>query len=76
MCWRNENYPVDLEVVGDVEIADISVDGTDVELHMVEELRGDLDEMGIPEVHLEQAAAAVMVRMKSDPMAFMTFLRR
>jgi superfamily II DNA or RNA helicase len=76
MCWRNENYPVDLEVVGDVEIADISLDGRDVDLHMVVSLRGDLDEMGIPEVHLEQVAASVMKRMDADPMAFMTFLRQ
>jgi hypothetical protein len=38
-------------------------------------LRGALDQMGIPEVMLEQAAAALQQELRNDPMTFLTALR-
>ena len=75
MCWRNENYPLDLEVVGEGEVTHVSVDGNEINLHIVTHLTGSLDQMGIPQVHVEQVAAALQQEMKKEPMAFIAMLR-
>ena len=75
MSDRPENYPVNVEVVGEGEVVHVSVDGAEIDLHIVHALHGALDQMGIPEVHLEQAAAALRQQMRSDPMTFLTALR-
>jgi superfamily II DNA or RNA helicase len=75
VCYRPENYPVNVEVIGEGAVVHVSVDGAEIDLHIVHALHGALDQMGIPEVHLEQAAAALQQQMRSDPMTFLTALR-
>jgi hypothetical protein len=75
VCYRSENYPVNVEVVGEGEIVHVSLDGAEIDLHIVHALRGALDQMGIPEVMLEQAAAALQQELRNDPMTFLTALR-
>jgi superfamily II DNA or RNA helicase len=64
-----------LEVVGDGEVVHVSIDGHEVDMHIIESVRGSLRVAGIPEVHIEQAAAAIQKSMLSDPMTFLTVLK-
>ena len=72
---RSDNYPVNVEVVGEGEVVHVSFDGAEIDLHIVHALRGALDQMGIPEVMLEQAAAALQQELRNDPMTFLYPLR-
>jgi superfamily II DNA or RNA helicase len=73
---RDGRPDLDMEVVSDGEVVHVSVDGREVNIHIIETLRESLRDGGIPEVHIEQAAARMQERLDSDPMTFLMYLRR
>ena len=68
--------PIDVEVVGDGQVVNVSVDGREVSLHIIDAVRASLaGSMGMPAVFIEQAADGLQQAMKNDPMVFLSYLR-
>ena len=65
-----------IEVVSDPELAHVNVDGADVSLHLIESTSESLRSAGIPDVFVEQSAAAFQRQMDKDPMAVLAYLKR
>jgi superfamily II DNA or RNA helicase len=67
--------PLNVDVVGDGSVVHVSVDGLEVNLYLIAAVRESMRLNGLPEVYIEQAAASIQQAMKSDPTAFLTWLR-
>lgn len=80
-CRRGPGDPppgepcIDLEVVSDGEVVHVSIDGNDIDLHIINGVREASSSAGIPDVFVEQVAAAMQNAMRKDPMTFLTALR-
>lgn len=62
-------------VIGDGEVVHVSVDGHEVDLHLLNALRGSLSSTGTPDVYMEQVVSSVQQAMRTDPMAFLASLK-
>ena len=72
----NQDTPPEVDVIGDLELAHVNVDGQDVDVHIVESLQEYLLTAGTPAVFLEQSAGALQKLMEADPMALLSYLNR
>jgi superfamily II DNA or RNA helicase len=74
--WEPGFGLVDVDVVGDGQVVNVSVDGREVSLHIIDAVRASLaGSMGMPAVFIEQAADGLQQAMKNDPMVFLSYLR-
>jgi superfamily II DNA or RNA helicase len=79
-CGRPERYcqcvgGFTVSVTTDPALANINVNGTDVGIHLFEQLREQFQADGLPPVYHEQFAKAVQTKMLEDPLAFQEWLR-
>jgi superfamily II DNA or RNA helicase len=74
--WDVGRERVGVDVVGDGQVVNVSVDGREVSLHIIDAVRASLaGSMGMPAVFIEQAADGLQQAMKNDPMVFLSYLR-
>lgn len=67
--------PTAVDVISDVELAHVNIDGHNVDRHIIEATKDSLARTGTPQIFVEQIAAAVQQTMEADPMTFLAYLR-
>lgn len=85
ICYRFENFPVDVTVVGDIELGGAQVQQTDhdgrpgdlvdIELNLIDQLSGPYSRSWLPRVYFEEFAQLTQDAMQNDPLIFQQILR-
>ena len=76
LCPRKSTgEPLDVQVTSEGSVVHVSVDGQVVAVYVIDAIRKRLVAAGLPEVYLEQVAATMQTQIKTDPTAFLQWLK-